>query len=233
MGKRYLFAIPVAACMFAGHLSSADFWQSKPFTEWNEKDVQKLLQSSPWARPVSVAASGAAASAANASPLDGFSGLGNRKGVNPGDSSGARSLVTVVVRWQSAKPVRQAAVKAKYGNEAGTSPEAKKALDEPSDHYIISICGLPANAFDGNPDHLRQQMLAQGMLVIKGREPIRPVDFITEGDGPTAQGMFVFPKTILITEDDKDAEFIVKIRDYNIRQKFHLKDMVYNGQLDL
>ncbi len=233
MGKVYLFAIPVAACMFAVHLSSADFWQSKPFTEWNDKDVQKLLQSSPWARSVSIAASGAPASSANTPGLDGFSGLGNHKGVNPGDSGRTPSLVTVVVRWQSAKPVRQAAVKAKYGNEAGTSPEAKKALEEPVDHYIISICGLPANAFDGNPDHLRQQMLAQGMLVIKGREPIRPIDFITEGEGRAAQGMFVFPKTTPITEDDKDAEFIVKIRDYNIRQKFHLKDMVYNGRLDL
>jgi hypothetical protein len=29
------------------------------------------------------------------------------------------------------------------------------------------------------------------------------------------------------------VEFIVKIRDVSIRQKFNVKDMLYNGKLDL
>ena len=33
-------------------LWAADFWQTKPYTEWNDKDTQKLLNSSPWAREV-------------------------------------------------------------------------------------------------------------------------------------------------------------------------------------
>lgn len=230
MTRLHLLALPAAACMFAVSLLSADFWQSKPFTEWNDKDVQKLLQSSPWARPLSVSGPPGSASAVGA---DAVGGLTAHKSVNPGNSGAPPAPITLVVRWQSAKPVRQAAVKAKYGNEAGTSPEAKHALDAPMDHYVISICGLPANAFDGNADHLRQEMMAQGMLVIKGKEPIRPVDFVMEGGGHGAQGTFVFPKTNPITEDDKEAEFVVKIRDYSIRQKFHLKDMVYNGKLDL
>jgi hypothetical protein len=229
MTRLHLLALPAAACMFAVSLFSADFWQSKPYTEWNEKDVQKLLQSSPWAKPMNV--TGPASATGGIGRMDAVGGLTAHKSVNPADSPAQGALVPVVVRWQSAKPVREASVKAKYGNEAGTSPEAKKALAEPANHYVISICGLPADAFDGNPEELRREMLAQGMLVIKGKEPIRPVDFVTENGGVTAQ--FVFPKTNPIAEEDKEAEFVVKIRTYNIRQKFRLKEMVYNGKLDL
>lgn len=231
MTKLSVLALPVAACMCAVSLLSADFWQSKPYTEWNDKDVQKLLQSSPWAKPVSVAVSGGAAGPANVSGLDGFSGLGAHKGVNPGGSAapGAAPVVSVIVRWQSARPVREAVVKAKYGNEAGTSPEAKKALEEPMEHYVISLCGLPQTSIDSGD--FKTQMLAQGMLVIKGRDPIKPVDFVVEGAGRTV--MFVFPKTTVITEEDKEAEFVIKTPDFAVRQKFHLKEMLYNGKLDL
>src|SRR5262249_17938973 len=39
---------------FAAGLWAADFWQSKPFTEWNEKEMRRMLENSPWARMVSV-----------------------------------------------------------------------------------------------------------------------------------------------------------------------------------
>ena len=35
----FLFAL----CMWA-----ADFWATKPFTDWSEKEVQKVLTDSPW-----------------------------------------------------------------------------------------------------------------------------------------------------------------------------------------
>src|SRR6516164_9654881 len=47
--------IIAAACGITMSLFGADFWVSKPFAEWNEKDAQKMLENSPWARPVSIA----------------------------------------------------------------------------------------------------------------------------------------------------------------------------------
>jgi hypothetical protein len=233
MTKLPLLALPVVACTLAAHLYAADFWQTKPFTEWNDKDVQKLLQSSPWAKPVTVAMAGAGG--ANSGGLGDFTGLGVHKGIHPSDSGapGGAPIVSLIVRWQSAKPVREAVIKAKFGNEAGTSAEAKKALEEQGENYIISVSGLPQSTLGGNADEFRRQMLDRGMLVIKGRDPIKPIDFIAEDGGRTAQGRFVFPKTDPITEDDKEVEFVVKIREVNIRQKFNVKDMRYNGKLDL
>jgi hypothetical protein len=250
-----LLAFPVAAGAFAVSLLAADFWQSKPFTDWNDKDVQKMLQSSPWSKPFSVALAGGgngstagrragtgnSGSSNPTAPIGGpagtadQSGLGRYKGGDSGAEGGPGGLPTInmTVRWQSAMPVREAIVKAKYGNEAGTSAEAKKALEERVDHYIISIGGLPKTALQGDPDELKKQMLAQATLAIKGRDPIKPVDFMTGNVGPTAEVMFAFPKSTPITEDDKEVEFSVRIGDFNIRQKFRLKDMLVNGKLDL
>ena len=43
-----------AALLLTISLWAADFWQSKPFGEWSDKDVQKMLDNSPWSKPVSV-----------------------------------------------------------------------------------------------------------------------------------------------------------------------------------
>ena len=259
--KKLWFACPVAFLTFAVSLWAADFWQAKPFAEWNEKDVQKMLQSSPWSKPFSVALAGGGSDTASkvgkragggtsaSSTMGGGSmsgpagtaeqgGLGRYAGSkgDPGASSsggGGVPTINLVVRWQSAMPVREAVVKAKFGEEATTSPEAKKALEEPVNHYILAVGGVPKGALQGDSEELKKQMLAQSMLLIKGRDPIKPVDFMTQGSGHTAEVLFAFPKTAPITEDDKEVEFVVKIGDYSIKQRFRLKDMLINGKLDL
>jgi hypothetical protein len=247
MKKLAILALSVAVSLFA-----ADFWQAKPFTDWNEKDVQKMLQSSPWSKQFSVALAGSGAASgrgragANASnpsaPMNGPAsntdpgGLGRYSGskIDPGDGpGGAVPTVNLIVRWQSAMLVREAIVKAKYGNEAGTSEEAKKALEKPIEHYILSVGGVPKAALQGDADELKKQMLAAGVLVIKGRDPIHPVDFMTEESGRTSEVLFAFPKTAPITEEDREVEFSVRIGDFSIRQRFRLKDMLVNGKLDL
>lgn len=36
---------------------AGDFWEDKQFTEWTEKDVEKMMTNSPWAKQVNVALS--------------------------------------------------------------------------------------------------------------------------------------------------------------------------------
>lgn len=229
-------------------LWAADFWQAKPFTEWNEKDVQKMMESSPWSKPFSVALASTtpdntrggkrAGSTTGGSQMSGPAGTSEPGGLgryagSKGDPAGPVPTINLVVRWQSAMPVREAVVKAKFGNEAGTSAEAKKALEEPIEHYILAIGGVPKGALQGDSEELKKLMLSQGVLLIKGKDPIRPVDFMTQGKGGTAEVLFAFPKTKPITEEDKEVEFVVRIGDYSIKQRFRLKDMLFNGKLDL
>ncbi len=248
MKKLVILAFFVAVSLFA-----ADFWQAKPFTDWNEKDVQKMLHSSPWSKQFSVALAGSGpasgrgraggmntsnptATMAGPATTPDPGGLGRYAGskIDPGDGPGGTvPTVNLIVRWQSAMLVREAIVKAKYGNEAGTSEEAKKALEKPIEHYILSVGGVPKAALEGDADELKKRMLAAAELVIKGRDPIRPVDFMAEESGRTVEVLFAFPRTAPITEEDREVEFSVRIGDFSIRQKFRLKDMLVNGKLDL
>ena len=48
--KLSMLLLLCALCMWA-----ADFWTTKPFTEWSDKEVAKILSNSPWAEKVTIA----------------------------------------------------------------------------------------------------------------------------------------------------------------------------------
>ena len=55
--KNLLRIVIVVACA-AFVVAAEDFWLKKPYTEWSEKDANKLLQNSPWAHEVSIGSPG-------------------------------------------------------------------------------------------------------------------------------------------------------------------------------
>lgn len=246
--------------LFACCLMAADFWQSKPFTEWNDKEVHKILTSSPWARAVSVEL-GAATPSALDSGAGGRDALGNRPpaldapaspgvigapGGAPGgapDGGATRSSATVdqmaenrsitlTIRWQSALPIKQALARARYGAEAATSPEARKLVEENST-YVIALSGLsPALAkanLAGNKDAVRRQT----SLAVKGQPALEPSDVVINPQEKQVELLFVFPKTAAYTLDDKEVEFSTRLGALAVKYKFRLKDMLFNGKLDL
>ena len=151
-----------ALCMWA-----ADFWTTKPFTEWDDKEVQKILTDSPWAAKVTIAngsggappsrsrvggggrggggrgggRSGPQGDSTTADPgIDGGGGAGGGGGFGGG---GGPTGIDVVLLWQTALPVKQALIKRQYGAEAGTSPEAKAKLDQVDQVYVLTLLGMP------------------------------------------------------------------------------------------
>jgi hypothetical protein len=250
-----IFLLPIAVCLWA-----ADFWQAKPFADWNDKDVQKMITNSPWAKSISVAMSGPTASMPGgavagaggdgtdpAKPIsEGGGGRGGRGGaaaVTPAGGGGASG--DVVLRWQSALPVKQALARVKYGAEATTSTEAKEALDRQETAYVIVASGgALRSAFRGDPEAIRKALIDQTRLSVKGKEPLKPADVQvgTSGAGgargrggppPAIEIYFLFPKSTPLTVDDKEVEFATKIGDLALKNKFQLKNMVFNGKLEL
>jgi len=222
MSKPLSFVIPFAAsamCLFA-----ADFWQSKPFADWSDKDVQRMLLNSPWSK-LCVIESGAQTSSTQMRH-------GNRAGaMNP--EAGISSL-NLIIRWESAMPVRQAMVKKKFGAEAKTSFEARSTLEAPAEFYIVSVNGVPRADLPHDTEGIKKQMLSQAMLLIKGKDPIKATDFMMRPEGDqNSEGLFAFPKSAPIVEDDKEVEFVARIGELSVRQRFRLKDMLLNGKLEL
>lgn len=240
MKKISLFLLLVATCVWA-----ADFWQTKPYTEWTDKETQKIETGSPWSKQVPLSTGGGGGGPdtsrgkRGAGGVDGGTGMGvgsssrpNQNEVDSGGQSGGGTPAMIYVSWRSALVFRQAVAKIKFGAEAGTSADAKKMVDEVPPSYQIMISGLSARALRGG-DKMKESLIQSTSLIVKGKDPIQATDVQTGGNEQRPVLVFVFPKTNPITLDDKDVEFSTKLGPVAVKQKFHLKDMVLNGKLDL
>ena len=255
MSRILLRSIAITS-LSAAALWAADFWESKSYTEWSKKEVGKLMTNSPWAQKVTVYMSGGRGGGGfgggggrprtrgsdRPTPPAGGGGFGDGPfglrlpggggGVlgGPGGGAGPAPSMNVIVRWFSSIPVKQAMVRSNYGAEAATTQEAIEYLARQETHYIVAVAGLPermAGFVQRNPDALKENT----MLKRKKKEPINPDDVQTQER--TANFYFMFPKTDAITVDDKEVEFIMKTQRFEVKRKFKLKNMVFNGELSL
>jgi hypothetical protein len=226
-----------ALCMWA-----ADFWTTKPFTDWNEKEVQKVLTDSPWVGKVTMSTPGGGGGAPPTAGGGGGGGGGGRGGGPGGDPGGGDpgggGLVggggaTVSLLWQTALPIKQALVKRRFAAQAGTSPEAKAMLDREEKFYVLTLTGVPGNLLAATQGDKKAGLLDITTLTVAGKPPLKPVDVQTSGGRGPGTVSFLFPKTTVFTADDKEMEFSSKFDKTVVKHKFKLKDMVFNGKVEM
>jgi len=236
-----------ALCMWA-----ADFWTTKPFTEWNEKEVNKILTDSPWTEKVTITAGvGGPGGIAEASGgRGGGRGGGGRGGGPQGDSvtadpgidggggggfgGGAGPTgISVTLLWQTALPVKQALAKRRFGSEAGTSPDAKALLERPDQVYVLTMIGMPGFTLGAAQGDKKAALLESTMLTVNGKPPLKAIDVQVSGGRGTGNVSFLFPKTTTFTDEDKEMEFSSKFDKTTVKKKFKLKDMVFNGKVEM
>ena len=223
--------------LFAFCLMAADFWQ-KPYTEWADKDLQKMITNSPWAHTVSVSSGGPIV------PLDGSGdrskgGGGGRGGGPQGGGGNADAPIPgvrepeVIARWQSAIPIRQAFVRLKYGAEAGTSDDAKKYLEKEQTGYEVVLSGPLQQFLHGKPDDIAKSLSEVTFLSTKEKGAVKPTSIEVGKPGPSMDVLISFPRSMPYTLEDKEVEFSTKLGTSTVKIKFRLKDMVYNGKLEM
>lgn len=229
---------------------AADFWESKPFTDWSDKEVRRMVTNSPWARQINTALTGARPSLPSAdSPVSGFPGadgsligvpnLGRIGGtgagppIAPPDAPVEQGL-PVMIRWQTALPLRQAQMRAKYGKEAATAPGAKKILDQDPAVYVISVMEIPGALVTlGGAESARHSIQDQTTLTARGKPALHPetVEFVP-GEG-NVEVLLAFPKTSPFTLADQEIDLVSRIGTADLKYRFRLKDMVVHGKLEL
>src|ERR1041385_1924400 len=100
-----------SALMFLGSLClwAADFWASKPFTEWSDNEVKKILQDSPWTGKVTIRMGGVVPpplGGGGGGPRGGPQGDGGDAGASGGAGGfGGGGEVTATLVWQTALPI--------------------------------------------------------------------------------------------------------------------------------
>ena len=201
---------------FAAALRAADeFWSTKPSDEWTVEESEKLLADSPWAKMMTVA---------RGALLEGVSG-GPVRG--PRGVTVART-VDLIIRWMSAAPM-----KAAMGNLLGSRASKKQggAMGD-IDGYVLIVKGVPLSVMQLSGE-TRASLERSAELRIPGRDPLKVTRIGFARDGAAAEIRFLFPKASNLTIADKSAEFRFELGRANIKQKFDLDKMVYQGELAL
>jgi hypothetical protein len=240
----------VLFCLSAAPLLAADFWESKPFPEWSDKELQRIMTNSPWARPVTATMmpvrvpqrqeplTSGLPDPSNPAPGTSDPGLpgGNAGRSGLGETAGVSGLATlpVQIRWISALPIKQAQMRSKYGKQAATAPEAKKFLEQAPALYIVAVAGIPGFVVSaGGGDAARESIAKSTTLTVKGKEPLRPVAIQFVPAGPNVDVIVGFERKTEITLEDQEVELTSMIGAVNVKTKFKLKDMVVKGKLEL
>ncbi len=240
-----------------------DFWDTKPYSEWNDKEVEKLLKNSPWSRSVTLSmgtmgapgygnesrqqyprTSGGAGTqtpggAGTQTPGGAESdpvGGGQRGPGGVGDPS-ERPSIPLVVHWYS-RPVREAFARRVQLRKPEAPKEQLDSLlnyDDPT-HFAILITGFPGNMPGSAPAELVQRLKEETYLQKKNKEKI-PLAEVVPPSGPGQPLILKFLSEAdgkpALTLEDKEVELVSRLAGDSLRAKFKLADMVVNGKLEL
>jgi hypothetical protein len=219
MRKAILGALAVAllaAICWAG----GDPWKDKPYAQWDDKDIQKVMSSSPWARMVSVTAAWVPASAggdsggsyggspqppsgSSAQPAGGGGGGGGMKGGGQGGApSGAPQggggggdapsvpQANYAVYWMSSRTMRAAFGRQQVLHSGKDEAEIEKLVDQPTEEYQVAIQGRDMTPFTTNDEAFFQAHSWLEMKKTKEKVPASKVSFQRGADGKAINAVF-------------------------------------------
>jgi hypothetical protein len=218
--RRHLPGLIGLWLLAATALSAADFWVEKPFLQWSDKDVEKMMTGSPWAALVSVALP-----PSMPVPSDDVGGRGGRGGAE-GFGPGPRRI-RVTISWRSALPFKQALVRSQVAQGGTPSEEQKAFLAQAEPFYVVGLTGLP-------PQYVRPggDGTVQAFLRRKDQPDIPAAQAGTQVGAQGATLLIGFPRGE-IAVDHNEVEVVARFDSLEIKRKFKLKEMVFEGKLEL
>ena len=253
----FMRILPAALLLCVLPSFAEDFWKIKPYTEWTEKELKKMLTNSPWAKEVAAGmqpgagggggggmskggggrkgggGGGGMGGGGEGGGEGGGGGMGGGGGGMGGGGGGGAPAIMAKIRWQTALPVKQALVKMKFGAETATSTQAQQLLTSADDVYLIVVEGLPQRMAQMGGARLQENLKKSTMLKRGDKPPIMPMKIEVGVADKMVLVYYAFPKTDSIALEDKEVEFISKVGPMEFKKKFKLADMVMAGKLTL
>lgn len=240
--KRALWLIPVTAVLLT---AAEPFWKSKPTAQWTEAEARELLNVSPWAKVVTAGVArpmsedelrqGGEMGEHHGVGYDGVEGnkptnakLPNAKdmlftGKNMPASRFHASTTTVRVRWESALPVRVAELK---GGEV--EPPTLEG-----EGYQIAVYEVPGAYFKDDPKKLGDPLKREAFLRREGKEDVKPTRVEVFQRGTTLVVTYLFPLSAELSPKDVWVEFGAHIGRIFVDYHFDLRQMEFQGKLEL
>lgn len=225
--RRSLLEVGAAALLFGPARlrawGDARFWEKGDPASWTAEQIEQLTTNSPWAKKVIADLKNGMGPMPSGREEGGRSGRRGGGGVN----GPAVPRFPAVVRWASAKPIREA-MKLKL-------PESM------AEHLVISVSGVPIPTPEEREEPGSPQGEARGedaFASIKRRtaleahrgEPIEPGVASQEADD-TSTIYFGFLPSLVNVADAKTVSFSMNTGVLIVKAKFSLAEMKYRGEL--
>jgi hypothetical protein len=241
MIKKVAIAL-AAACLLALPLSAQDK-KEKPWTEWSKKDVDKVLNDSPWGQTQTTTDTSEMFFNPTATPAP----SGASRNSTARDTTGATNQATDVkyhIRFFSARPIRRALARQMMLNmnapNKGVEERLKNFAELQSNEYIIV-----AVTFDSNDS--RYSATAFQAFVGATTASLRNNTYLERSDGkrvflqeyvvPGKDGFgarFIFPRQVdgkpFITSESTEVRFTSGLAGLNM--KFKIAKMSYGDALE-
>jgi hypothetical protein len=241
---------------------ASDVWKNKPYQQWDQKDVQKVMSDSPWAKMVQVDATwqkGGDTATSSGLPQGSSAGAGAGGGGRGGMGGGGGSApsggpgmggstpnagnstpqVAFVVRWASSRAIREAIVRGEEISGKMKDDEGQKQLDIPVDTYQVLLSGQSMTPFESAEEATLKT--STYLTTKKAKQKIEPskVEFERSPDGKTLYSILIsFPTKTATGEatigaDEKGVEFVCSVPGVNIKTSFDFSKMYDSGGRDL
>ena len=237
MNRLLLGLIPCSAILL---IAADPVWKDKPIASWTEEDARQILEYSPWAKTVT-------AGMARRQTEDerreggnmgqptgvGFDGVQDKKPPlrdeigNPfvvgKPVVATHPTIRLLIRWESALPVRAAEFKAHEDPPPTLSDNA----------YSIAVYGVPASFAKGDPISLGKPLKESAALKREGKKDVLPSSVEVFQLERSVVVVYQFPLSAEIGKKDDVVEFSALIGRLQVSQHFLIEEMQFQGKLEL
>jgi hypothetical protein len=227
-------ALALLVALGSGALAQTD---KKPYTEWTEKEAERLLEKSPWVQTQVFADSANTLSTNTGSTVN--SSQTRAAGVDQ---------VNFRVRFLSAKPVRQAIsrmmeIRQKGGVSERMAAQLASFANSDFDDYVVVTVSVDGTESRGRVqeaiallNRLTTGDLKNSTYLLVNNQRI----FLQEYQAPRRDGLgarFIFPRTIdgnpIITDESDEIKFVSELTDtFKLNTRYKVKEMRYQGKLE-
>ena len=233
--RRRLKAVPLLLAASVLAFAEEPSWKGKPVRQWDSEDAKQVLTDSPWTKSVTPQwvrdlspderrdSGDLEADQGKGVGLEGLIGI-----FDPARAAEAVARAhakpdpgTVVVRWESARPVRAA--------EQRLPDPGTPALD--SDNYYAIVV---YNIVTPKRWHIEGELKGIAFLKRDKKKDLKPARVeVHRKEGDLATVVYLFPRSVEITKRDGNVIFQAQIGRLVVTRIFSTREMQIDDQLEL
>ncbi|HTU33789.1 MAG TPA: hypothetical protein VMF66_08310 [Candidatus Acidoferrum sp.] len=241
-GKGLLVVLAMTLCstvLFAANKP----WKTKPFQQWDAKDVQQIMTNSPWVRVTTVPRSWLSVAEKNVPPEQQIGG-GVRSMPGPGgatsrESEASQQQLNVYVYWDSAHVMREASARNAVLHGTMNDSDADKYASAQQEEYQIVLYMADMTPFVKNDEKFFLDKAYIQTRRGKLKLPPSQIKYDRNSSGGLKDVIFFFPKKTssgepTVAPNEKEVSFECKFGGGSgVHVNFDIQQMSGAGGPDL